>query len=204
VDNITGTFDLEDLKAWRNLSSVYIQYFDEDNISFTLNSSSIKDWNLSGSFYLLNLTNASGTMSNADFASWNNSGFLVNNVRGLTWDITYGGFGQKPRIASFYFDNNGLSAEQVDMVIREAYRIALHRRSSSGAVLVKSSVFTVGGNTPIQGTFGPPSAQGITEIINDPTNPNKTNAAAIAYELRENTLNNPSLSTWATVIVTTA
>lgn len=204
VDNITGTFDLEDLKAWRNLSSFFIQHFNNYNITFTLNSSSIKDWNLSGSFYLLDLTNASGTMANADFASWSNSGFLVSNVPGLTWDITYGGFGQKPRISSFYFNNNGLSAEQVDMVIREAYRIALHRRGTAGEVLVKSSVFSVGGNAPIQGTFGPPSAQGITEIINDPTNPNKTNAAVIAYELRENTLNNPSLSTWATVTVTTA
>ena len=204
VDNITGTFDFEDLKAWRNLYVVYVQHFDDDNIVFTLNSSSIKDWNMSGPFYLKDLTNASGTMANADFASWNSSGFLVSNVPGLTWNITYGGFGQKPRIGLFYFNDNGLSAEQVDMVIREAYRISLHRRSSSGAVLVKYSGFTVGGNTPIQGTFGPPSAQGITEIINDPTSPNKTNAAVIAYELRENTLANPALSTWKTVTVTTA
>jgi len=167
VDNITGTFDFEDLKAWRNLYVVYVQHFDDDNIAFTLNSSSIKDWNMSGPFYLKGLTNASGTMANADFASWNSSGFLVSNVPGLTWNITYGGFGQKPRISSFYFNNNGLSAEQVDMVIREAYRIALHRRGTAGEVLVKSSTLTVGAMPPFKVPLGhrPPKASPRSSMI---------------------------------------
>ena len=144
-DGKVSTLNSADIKGMTNTTSLYIWNTTSPNV--VINTADFVSWSIT-TIYLQNLTNATGTIDTGNFSGWTNaSGLLCRNMPKCTFVVTPGGISTKKSLASVYFDGNGLSQIQVDLLLWELYQATL----ISTYLAPKNAYFT--GNAAPSGTL---------------------------------------------------